>query len=353
MLSTNTTLAHSNTSGRLRDCGLDVRAVGRLTLASVARAAVLVEPQRFEVREVELPELDPKQVRVQLEGCGVCASNLTPWEGRPWFQYPFAPGNPGHEGWGVVQAVGRDVTGVHEGERVTLLGEHAFATHADVDPKKLVPLPAALHGRPFPGEPLACAFNVLARCNVEPGQTVAIVGIGFMGAVLTTLCRDAGAEVIAISRRRSSLELAERMGAHTCVPMDDHNGVIARVGELTAGRLCDVVIECAGAQWPLDLASAITCVRGRLVIAGYHQDGARQIDMQLWNWRGLDVINAHERDDALYMAGMRRAVAAVAEGRLDPFGLLTHEFPLDELDVAFELMRSKPEGFVKAVVCHE
>ena len=37
----------------------------------------------------------------------------------------------------------------------------------------------------------------------------------------------------------------------------------------------------------------LTRVRGRLVVAGYHQDGPRQVDMQLWNWRGLDVINAH------------------------------------------------------------
>jgi len=54
------------------------------------------------------------------------------------------------------------------------------------------------------------------------------------------------------------------------------------------------VIEAAGQQWPLDLATELTRERGRLIIAGYHQDGPRQINMQLWNWRGLDVINAHE-----------------------------------------------------------
>jgi NADPH2:quinone reductase len=160
--------------------------------------------------------------------------------------------------------------------------------------------------------------------------------------------------VIAISRRRSSLTVAERMGAHACVTMmDDREGMVRRVGELTGGGLADCVIECTGAQRPLDLAGALTRVRGRLVVAGYHQDGPRQVDMQLWNWRGLDVINAHERDEVLTMASMREAVAAVAAGRIDPFALLTHAFPLEHLDQAFELMRSKPEGFVKAVVCHE
>lgn len=325
----------------------------RLGRASVARAAVLVEPRRFEVRDVELPELAPTQVRVQLEGCGVCATDLTPWEGRRWFHYPCPPGAPGHEGWGVVQAVGRDVHGIREGERVTMLGGHAFATHADVDATKVVPLPAVLAGRPFPGEPLARAWNVLSRCGIAPGQRVAIVGIGFMGGVLTSLCRRAGAEVIAISRRRSSLLAGERMGARAGVPLDDPARVIARVGELTGGEQCDVVIDCAGTQRSLDLASAITRARGRLVIAGCHRDGPRRLDVQLWRRRDLDVVDAHERDAVLHLASLRRAVDAVAQGQLDPLGLLTHQFSLEQLDAAFETLLARPEGFVKAVVCHD
>jgi threonine dehydrogenase-like Zn-dependent dehydrogenase len=67
------------------------------------------------------------------------------------------------------------------------------------------------------------------------------------------------------------------------------------VRSLTNSAFCDVVIECTGMQWPLDLAGELTRERGRLVIAGFHQDGPRQVNMFLWNWRGLDVINAHER----------------------------------------------------------
>lgn len=325
----------------------------RLHAASHAQAAVLVEPETFVIQDVDLPELAPTAVRVSLEGCGVCASNLSPWEGRPWFEYPMPPGNPGHEAWGVVQEVGTEVFDLEEGDRVTMISGRAYATHEDVDARKVVRLPSVLDDRPFPGEPLACAFNVLARCNIEPGQRVAIIGVGFMGAVLVSLCRAAGAEVIAVSRRESSLAAAERMGAHTLVAMDDHDRVIREVGELSQGQLCDCVIECAGAQWPLDLAAAITRVRGRLVVAGYHQDGPRKVDMQLWNWRGLDVINAHERDDARYVEGLREAVDAVAEGRLDPFELLTHSYPLQDIDAAFSITRARPEGFTKAILRYE
>jgi threonine dehydrogenase-like Zn-dependent dehydrogenase len=73
------------------------------------------------------------------------------------------------------------------------------------------------------------------------------------------------------------------------------------------------------------------------------------VDLQLWNWRGLDVVNAHERDEAVYVRGLREAVSAVREGRLDPTSLLTHRFGLDELGEAYRASCQRPEGFVKAV----
>ena len=91
-------------------------------------------------------------------------------------------------------------------------------------------------------------------------------------------------------------------------------------------------------------------MRGRLVIAGYHQDGMRQVNVQLWNWRGLDVVNAHERDPEVYLEGIRLAVDAVARGALDPRPLYTHTFGLEQLNEAFEAMRSRPDGFLKALV---
>ena len=72
--------------------------------------------------------------------------------------------------------------------------------------------------------------------------------------------------------------------------------------------------------------------------------------MWLWNWRGIDVINAHERDPAIYVQGIREAVDAVAAGRIDPARLLTHRYPLERLDEALNATRDRPDGFIKAVV---
>ena len=100
----------------------------------------------------------------------------------------------------------------------------------------------------------------------------------------------------------------------------------------------------------LDLASVLVHTGGRLVIAGFHQDGHRTIDLQSWNWRGLEVVNAHERSEETALAGMRAAVEAVLSERLRPDRLYTHTFALADLGDAFEAACRRPDGFVKALV---
>jgi threonine dehydrogenase-like Zn-dependent dehydrogenase len=314
------------------------------------RAAIVAGPQQIEIEHLRIPEPGPGEVRIRLEGSGVCASNLPLWEGRPWFQYPSAPGGPGHEGWGVVDMTGEGVSTLATGDRVAALSYRAYAEYDIADENSVVRLPENLAGRAFPGEPLGCAVNVFRRADIQPGHTVAIIGIGFLGAVLTRLASRAGARVVAISRRPFALELARELGADTVIPLEDHSRIVEDVQGMTGGEGVDRAIEVVGLQWPLDLAAELTRIRGRLIIAGYHQDGPRQVNMQLWNWRGLDVINAHEREPAMYVEGIRGAVDAVSTGILNPERLYTHTFQLDQLDQAFETMRARPDGFLKALV---
>jgi threonine dehydrogenase-like Zn-dependent dehydrogenase len=322
------------------------------------RAAVVTAPRKIEVRDgLPLPTPADVQVRVRVEGCGVCSSNIPPWEGRDWFSYPFAPGQMGHEAWGTVDAVGKAVTKFKEGDRVAFLSNNAYASHDVAHESATLKLPASLNGTPFPAEPLACAMNIFGRGDVRPGQTVAVVGVGFLGAMLIGLAKSAGARVIAITQRPFSQRLAKQVGADHVVPLSENWPAIQEVAGLTDGTggyevrgFCDRVIECTGKQTPLDLAAEICGVRGRLVIAGYHQDGLRQVNLQVWNWRGLDVINAHERDPAAYLDGMRQAIDAVAAGRLNPTPLITHRYSLDQLAAALDATRERPDGFVKAIV---
>jgi 2-desacetyl-2-hydroxyethyl bacteriochlorophyllide A dehydrogenase len=314
------------------------------------RAAVLTAPRTLAITEAVRPEPKSDELCVELEGCGICASNLPVWEGKPWFTYPLEPGAPGHEGWGKVCSIGADVTGFRPGNRVGLLSHHSFAAFDVANQNAVVKLPSALDNCPFPAEPLGCAVNVFRRARINRGDTVAIVGVGFLGAIVIRLAALACASVIAITRRKKGLEIATTYGATESIPMLDHWQVLDRVKRLTDGHLCDVVVEASGKQWPLDLSAEITAERGRLVIAGYHQDGPRQVNMQLWNWRGLDVINAHERDPEIYRQGMQAAVEMVASGALNPAPLYTHSYSLEEIGAAFETAANRPEGFMKALV---
>ena len=316
-------------------------------------SAVIAGPGKIRLEKTRPAAPGPRQIKVRLEGCGVCGSNLPVWQGRPWFNYPMEAGSPGHEGWGIVEQTGGEVDGITAGSRVALLSYHAFGEVELVDADRAVTLPAALDGVDFPGEALGCAMNIFSRCDIRPGQHVAIIGLGFVGCLMARLATAAGANVIAISRRPASLEMSATMGAAHCIPMEDHHNIIADVDRITSGNFCDRVIEATGHQWPLDLAGELCAERGKLVIAGYHQDGPRQVNMQLWNWRGLDVVNAHERDPKCYLEGMRNAIDAILDGRLDPAPLYTHRFRLDSLADAFGLLESRDGGFMKALVNYD
>jgi len=317
------------------------------------QAAIVTAPGSVEVKEVPLPQPGKGEVRIKLEGSGVCASNIPVWEGRDWFNYPLPAGNPGHEGWGIIDAIGPDVAGLRLGCRVACLSYNAYAQYDIARADDVVVLPSSLKKKPFPGEPLGCAMNIFERSDIKRGQTVAIVGAGFLGALLIQLAKSAGAFVIAVSQREFSLAIAKKCGADSVIPMDDHYKIIDQVKSLTDEKFCDRVIEVTGKEWPLNLSIELTAERGKLIVAGFHQDGLRQVNMQLLNWRGIDMINAHERNPKQYVKGMRNAITAILKGQMDPFPLFTHTFSLDRTNEALDYLKERPEGFIKALIINQ
>ncbi len=311
-------------------------------------AARLTTPQSFELVDVERPVPASNEVRIRVKGCGVCASSLPLWQGRSWFGYPVEAGAPGHEAWGIVDAVGADVLYPCVGMRVAALTYNSFAEFDVALANETIELPDDIWRAPFPGEALACAMNIYKRADISAGQHVAIIGIGFLGSLLTQLCVRAGATVIALSRRRFALDLAQRCGAQYTFPLEGDS--VAAIQQITDNIGCERVIEAGGVQQTLDLASNLVSERGKLVIAGYHQDGSRQVNMQHWNWLGIDVVNAHERNPLVYMSGMKSAVEAVVSRELDLSMLITQRVDFGNLDAAFWNISQRPDGFVKAIV---
>lgn len=312
--------------------------------------AILSQPKTFTTKQQRSLIPAPHEVLVRLQGCGICASSLPLWEGRPWFEYPLDAGEPGHEGWGIIIAKGSEVHSLKLGQRVACLGQHAFAQTACFAAENVVPLPHELDDKPFPGEALGCAMNIFRRGDILAGQHVAIIGAGFLGLLLTQLAVDAGAQVYVFSRRASARERALAAGATAAFDTEDWWGNAQKFKALTGGAGSARVIEVTGLQFALDLATELVAEYGKLIIAGFHQDGLRQINMQRWNWQGIDVINAHERSEQRCVEGIKAAVQATLEKRIRPQELLTHSFCLDELDRGFETMLLRPDDFVKGWV---
>jgi len=322
-------------------------------VVNTMQAAVITAPGQLIIKEITRPEPQEGEVLIKLEGSGVCASNIPVWQGREWFSYPVPPGNPGHEGWGTIESLGAGVSGFSKGDRVAFLSDNAYAEFDIAQAENMVLLPSFLDDKPFPGEALGCALNIFNRSDIKKDQTVAIVGAGFLGLLLIQLAKAAGAKVIAVSQRDFSLESAVNAGVDYVIKMDDHHKVIDKVKQLTGGEFCERVIEATGKEWPLNLAIELTAERGKLIVAGFHQDGMRQLNMQLLNWRGIDMINAHERDSRQYIKGMQEAIKAIESGRLNPFPIFSHTFSLHKTNEALNMLCNRPEGFIKALILNK
>jgi threonine dehydrogenase-like Zn-dependent dehydrogenase len=316
-------------------------------------AAVLVKPGCFEFREAPIPVPGPGQVCIRLEGCGVDAASVAAWKGGDAFEYPLGPGAPGGEAWGRICETGEGVSGLAPGDRVAVLTQTGFAQYTVADASRVLALPDSLDELPFPSWPLAGAVNVFRRSFIEKGDTVAVVGFGFLGALITELAVLAEAKVVAVGRRPYALRLAKQLGASmavVCKDAPEAARTVEVIREMNRGALCDVVIEAAGNSDTLDLAAQLTRERGRLVLAGTHRDGSRRVDMDLWNRRGFDVINAHEVSTEILREGLNEAASALDCGLIDPRPLYTHRFSLARLDDALRLAAERPPGFMKALV---
>lgn len=177
-----------------------------------------------------------------------------------------------------------------------------------------------------------------------------VIGCGFMGLLLIQLASlRSPSSIAAIDINDERLKLAADLGADLTINPHEVDAV-KYVRGFTNGRGADVVIEATGEQTPLDMATEMVKIRGRLVIFGYHVGESRSINMQMWNWKGLDVINAHERESEVYMEGMRIGIMLLSKGKIKLKTLITHRYPLTEINRAFDNVDMKVRGLIKAVV---
>jgi threonine dehydrogenase-like Zn-dependent dehydrogenase len=315
----------------------------------IVKASILIGPAQSEIVNMPLPEINDDEVLIEVSACGVCASELHSWENGTSGKRKVL----GHEPVGIIRNIGKNVEGFDVGERVTGLIHEAFAEYTKADYRNIVKVPEDLDDLEALGEPLSCLISGANRTPVQPGDTVAIIGTGFMGLGFMQLMRLKGAgKIIVIDVRQEGLDNALRFGADIVMFPDQVEEQYKVVEWDQMDRGVDVVVEASGSQAGLKLAGEMTKVHGVLSVVGYHQanQGMRDVNMQLWNWKAITVVNAHERRNQVHVDCMNGGLAMINQNLYNMKEMMTHEFNLEEVDQAYGALKNKPSGFIKAVI---
>lgn len=337
------------------------------------KAALKTREGTFEIDNVEDPALKGEDwVRARVRVAGICGTDLRHWKKEePEFHCHIM----GHELAGEVVEVGRDVQNVRPGDRVvieTVLGDgtceycriqrynicphlyevrtksvsRAYAEYV-VGPKhKFYKLPDNVS---FEEAALIDTLSVclhgqhLARLGIN--DKVAIIGAGPIGLGQLLLAKASGADVLIVDKVQSSLDLARELGADVVVNADAEDPV-ERAIAFGNGRGTDIVFECAGGpSMPTTLPQATKMVRrgGKVVIVGGFEEGETSIPLE---WQRIQMSEIQILPSASFAfheiypeQGM--VLDLIAKGRIDVKKMVTHRFPIDRINEAFETAQDK------------
>ncbi len=312
-----------------------------------SRYAELIDVGKIEIKE-EFVDITEEQVLIQITHCGLCQYDGAYFQGI----IGTPPLRLGHEPVGIVAAVGRKVKGVQEGERVTGLFAHlsAFADYVRAEPHELMRVPEHIRSEHALVEPLKCIATIVRSAPPELGDHVLVMGCGFMGLLtLAGLAGKAPASLIAVDLLENRLQLAKELGAtHTLNAKDaDFQDAIQ---DITQGRGVDIAFEVTGNAVAAGLAArALRPHRAKYAFAGWYGKPA-EYTLRNWTTKGAEIVTPHPKYSLDPADDMRRAMDALIRGVFPMEKVVTHAFPLENVQEGFDTMLSAREGYIKGVV---
>jgi len=328
------------------------------------RAAVLVEPGRFELREVPVPELGPRDALIGIDRCGVCGTDIHMFRGA--YAADKLPLIPGHEFTGTVTAVGAEVDWLTDGspcvvdmnigcgacyfcrrneilncpqmQQMGITIDGAFAEYIAVPARLVIPAPPDMPaGVRALTEPLACVVRAARKAQIAFGQSVAVLGTGPIGNLHVQLMRTIGvAPIIAAEPNAERARMARDCGADIVVT--DPDELETAVMDWTDGRGADIVIESVGLEPLYAQAKRLMRRGGHLVAFGLTGPGGAL---------SLDIVETILREDSVgaSVAGsgpdMHDALTLLRHGRIDTTPFLGADFPLERIQEAFDTIADR------------
>jgi len=345
------------------------------------QALVVLEPDRFEIQEVSVPEPGPMEVLCRVRAVSICGTDSHLIAGHyPGFWPPAFPIIPGHEwageivklgagavevGWQVgdrVAGTSHDACGVCqqcvEGhynlcENYGVMGLHRQYGHnyqgADAEyvvhgVKCIFPLPDAVSfevGAVI--DPASIALHVANRAQIQPGDNVGIMGGGAIGLLGGEAAKIRGAgRVIVVEPLAARRQKALDMGFEVIDSTAGDAGATLR--EMTGGLGVDKVIEAAGV--PITLTWALAALRkgGRIAAVGIPTE-----DVEI-NVKDLVLYELELAGSRASAGEMRRVMPHVSDGRMRLHEVMTHEFALADFADAMATFRDPESGAIKIIV---
>lgn len=337
-----------------------------------ARQAVILEPYKVGVREVELPAPAPNQILVKTAVSAVSAgTELAVYTGtHQWLRDPSLPDwkfpfRSGYSAAGTVAAVGSDVAGWKPGDRVSYPGNHASRELLTIGHERgrLWRLPDGLD---FEKAAVACiaryGFGASIRAGITLGRSAAVLGLGIIGQFALRCLVAAGAHPVvgidAVAMRRE----AARAGGADHVIDPGEGDLLAQLNAYLGRRGAELVADATGVPDAIPIAMSLACDAGQVVVVGSPRGRAREVNFyDDLHRRYIEVSGAHgnmlfEPAHTL-LAGawdidkaQTWLLAALAADRLDLSGLVTHRIAPPELGAAYEGLLKKKDEYLGVTV---
>lgn len=340
------------------------------------KCAILKKPEEFEIVSEELPNINPNEVLVEVEAIGLCHSDLPTYygEGQVGFdgyghltmikdiEYPT---HIGHESVGVIKEVGSEVTNYKVGDYVGFIpAVSGFASHLIVPAEFCIPIPKQIKRDELKYclvEPLMCVGNIVHAATPKLGETVAVVGCGMMGLLTIAGLKHSGAsKIIAVDVLDERLQIARSYGATDTINPGDIDDITYCVDELTESLGVDIVVEITGNLKGLKTALKLvkygelleSAGRGKILVPSLYAKEDKwdpEIGYEL-AFRAPIIHSVHPSYSEDYIKTAKDSIEGFKKGILPIRDFITHEFSLEEIQSAFNVMQQGSDGYLKGII---